>query len=195
MTTYLRNYSTPVNATSEVAEAPIEVDDIYYEPLKISPTHGVVVCNLQFRTFEPSIMDFYVDFARRAAAALNMPCSGPVYLPTRTERWCVPKSPFIHKKRQEVFERKTHKRLIQIKDSHPQVVRKWLSYLQENAPAGIGMKASVWDFHEVGHGQKLKVNIRDSDLPDGERVKLLAEKLVAGMMKEQPKKAARPSKK
>lgn len=97
------------------------------------------------RGYLPQQLDFFADFAQRAAFHLGMPCSGTVPLPTQTSRWTVIRSPFVHKKSQENFERKTHKRLLQIKDAHPEVVERWLRYLTMNAPAGIGMRATKFE--------------------------------------------------
>lgn len=62
----------------------------------------------------------------------------------------MPKSPFIYKKAQENFERKTLRRLIQIKDGHPETVEVWLAFLKKHAYHGIGMKANVWEYNELG---------------------------------------------
>lgn len=71
-------------------------------------------------------------------------------LPRIVERWTVPKSHFIHKKSQENFERKTLRRLIQIKDGHPETVGLWLAFLRKHAYYGIGMKANVWEYNKIG---------------------------------------------
>jgi hypothetical protein len=73
-----------------------------------------------------------------------------VPLPRMTERWTVPKSHFIFKKAQENFERITLRRLIQIRDGHPETVQTWLAFLQKHAYYGIGMKANVWEFSKLG---------------------------------------------
>lgn len=118
-------------------------------PQRLPPTHGITVCNLHMRGYLPQQLDFYCDFAQRAAYHLGMPCSGIVRLPTQTSHWTVIRSPFVHKKSQENFERKTHKRLLQIKDTHPDVVQRWLQYLTMNAPAGIGLRATTWEFESL----------------------------------------------
>ncbi|KAG0164333.1 mitochondrial 37S ribosomal protein rsm10 [Apophysomyces sp. BC1034] len=124
-------------------------------PQRVAPTHDIPVCNLQMRGYLPQQLDFFADFARRAAFHMGMPCSGTVPLPTQTSRWTVIKSPFVHKKSQENFERKTHKRLLQIKDSHPDTVQRWLQYLTMNAPAGIGMRATTWEFEPMSVGKSM----------------------------------------
>jgi len=86
----------------------------------------------------------------RAAYYLGLPAYGPVPLPRIVERWTVPKGHFIHKKSQENFERKTHRRMIQIKDGHPETVEIWLAFLQKHSYYGIGMKANVWNYEKLG---------------------------------------------
>lgn len=62
----------------------------------------------------------------------------------------MPKSSFIYKKSQENFERRTVRRLIQIKDGHPETVGIWLAFLRKHAYYGIGMKANVFEFTKLG---------------------------------------------
>lgn len=81
----------------------------------------------------------------RAAYFLNLPAAGPVPLPKITERWTVPRSNFIFKKSQENFERITLRRLIQIKDGHPDTVSLWLAFLRKFQYYGVGMKANVFE--------------------------------------------------
>ncbi|KAL1930099.1 hypothetical protein VTP01DRAFT_1253 [Rhizomucor pusillus] len=132
------------------------ISDVFEEPKRLEPTHGIPVCNLHLRGYLPQQLDFYADFAQRAAYHLGMPCSGIVRLPTQTSRWTVIKSPFVHKKSQENFERKTHKRLLQIKDAHPDVVQRWLRYLTMNAPAGIGLRATTWEYEALNAKESTK---------------------------------------
>ncbi|CAJ0754883.1 3752_t:CDS:2, partial [Entrophospora sp. SA101] len=68
-------------------------DPMLYEPEKLPPTENIAVCQLHLHTYVVGPMDFFIDFARRAAHALKMPCS-------------------------ENFEHKTHKRLLEIKDAN-----------------------------------------------------------------------------
>jgi small subunit ribosomal protein S10 len=51
-----------------------------------------------------------VETAERTGAVI----AGPVPLPTRIEKFCVIRSPFIDKDSREQFEMRTHKRLIDI---------------------------------------------------------------------------------
>ena len=62
----------------------------------------------------------------------------------------MPRGNFIHKKSQENFERRTVRRLIQIKDGNPETVGVWLAFLRKHAYYGIGMKANVFEFSKLG---------------------------------------------
>jgi small subunit ribosomal protein S10 len=96
----------------------------------------------------------------RAAYYLGLPAKGPVPLPQITERWTVPRSPFIHKKSQENFERKTLRRLIQIQDGHPEVVQAWLAYLEKRVYYGIGMKANTYEFEDFDVLKSMDENVK-----------------------------------
>lgn len=128
---------------------------IWLAPQRRLPTHDIPVCQLHFRSYHVRYLDFFVDFARRAAFAMNMPCSNPIHLPTQISRWTVLKSPFVHKKSQENFERRTHKRLIVIKDAHPDTVDAWLAYLRKDAYYGVGMKATLFRYEKTAFGDRL----------------------------------------
>ena len=61
----------------------------------------------------------------------------------------------MHKKSQENFERITMRRLIQIKDGHPETVQVWLAFLRKHAYYGIGMKANVWEYNALGEWETI----------------------------------------
>jgi ribosomal protein S10 len=123
---------------------------LYLKPLRREAEYGVPSCDLQLRSYTLRNLEFFCDFALRAAYYLGLPAYGPVPLPRMTERWTVPRSTFIFKKSQENFERITLRRLIQIRDGHPETVQIWLAFLQKHAYYGIGMKANVWEFSKLG---------------------------------------------
>ncbi|KAL7627122.1 mitochondrial 37S ribosomal protein rsm10 [Parahypoxylon ruwenzoriense] len=132
---------------------PRAVQALYLQPLRREAPYGVPTCDLQLRSFSIPNLEFFCDFALRAAYYLNLPAFGPIPLPRITERWTVPKSHFIFKKSQENFERVTRRRLIQIRDGHPETVQIWLAYLQKHAYYGIGMKANLWEFSSLDPGK------------------------------------------
>ncbi|KAF8536208.1 hypothetical protein BDD12DRAFT_851919 [Trichophaea hybrida] len=138
---------------------PLSIQANYYEPLRRTPTHGYTVCDLQLRSYSVRNLEFMCDFALRAAYYANLPASGPVPLPKKIERWTVPRGNFVHKKSQENFQRITYKRLIQIKDGSPETVELWLAFLRQHQFHGIGMKANVWNWEEIGVGKKMNVSL------------------------------------
>jgi ribosomal protein S10 len=129
---------------------PRSVQAVYLRPLKRQAKYGIPACDLQLRSYSVRNLEFFADFALRAAYYLNLPAAGPIPLPRITERWTVPRSNFIHKKSQENFERITLRRLIQIQDGHPETVQIWLAFLRKHAYWGVGMKANTWEHEKLG---------------------------------------------
>jgi len=139
---------------------PPRVREAYMAPKKLHSPHNIIVAQLQIRGYYRPPVEFMADFCVRAAYWLGLPCTGPVPLPRRTERWTVIKSPFIFKKQQENFERRTYSRLVTIKDGHPDVVEMWLSYCVKNMFHGTGMKAHVFTNDYVGVGKRMSEDIK-----------------------------------
>lgn len=129
---------------------PRSLQALHLKPLKREAEYGIPSCDLQLRSFSVQPLEFFSDFALRAAYYLGLPAYGPIPLPRITERWTVPKSHFIFKKAQENFERVTLRRMIQIKDGNPETVQLWLAYLRKHQFYGVGMKANVWEFGQPG---------------------------------------------
>ena len=110
------------------------------EPESVPKTHGVHVMSLHMRSFYPDEVDFYCRFTRRVCEHLRIPCSNTVRLPTKTQRWTVPKSPFIDKKAQDQFERKHHKRLLKLWDANDAVLDCLVAYMENTMPASVGVR-------------------------------------------------------
>ncbi|KAF4336242.1 tryptophanyl-tRNA synthetase [Fusarium beomiforme] len=142
---------------------PRSIQALHLKPLKREAEHGIPSCDLQLRSYSVQPLEFFSDFALRAAYYLGLPAYGPVPLPRITERWTVPRDNFIFKKAQENFERKTLRRLIQIRDGNPETVQLWLAYLRKHQFYGVGMKANMWEFSELGVGKKMDA------LPESEK--------------------------
>lgn len=138
------------NNKPAVSRMPRALEALYLKPLRREVEYGVPSCNLQLRSYSVRNLEFFCDFALRAAYYLGLPAFGPVPLPRKVQRWTVPKSTFIFKKSQENFERITLRRMIQIRDGNPETVQLWLAFLQKHAYYGIGMKANVWEFSKLG---------------------------------------------
>ncbi|KAL2830627.1 37S ribosomal protein S10, mitochondrial [Aspergillus pseudoustus] len=155
------NRLTDINFNTRL---PRSVQALYLRPLRRKAEYGLPVCDLQLRSYSVRNLEFFADFAIRAAYYLKLPVSGPVPLPKITERWTFIRSNFVHKKSKENFERITTRRLIQIKDGNPQAVQAWLAFLRKHAFYGIGMKANVWEYESLDVGKNM-----DDTLPAVEK--------------------------
>lgn len=99
-------------------------------------------------------------------------------MPIRRSLYTVIKSPFVHKKAQENFERKTHKRLIKVWDTDAEVLDKWLRYLRKYAVGGVGIKVQVFEFAEFGVGSKdLEDALKSFDAPQQATLQKTVEQL------------------
>ncbi|KAL2168834.1 hypothetical protein VTG60DRAFT_6804 [Thermothelomyces hinnuleus] len=151
----------PNSDKPRISRMPRALEALYLKPLRREAQYGVPTCNLQLRSYSVRNLEFFCDFALRAAYYAGLPAYGPVPLPRIVERWTVPKSTFIFKKSQENFERITLRRLIQIKDGHPETVQLWLAFLQKHAYYGIGMKANIWEFSKLDVGKEMDKNLEE----------------------------------
>lgn len=77
---------------------------------------------IRLRAYDHRVLDQstheIVNTAKRTGAAIR----GPIPLPTRVEKFTVLRSPHVNKKAREQFERRTHKRLLDIVDPTPQTL-------------------------------------------------------------------------
>ncbi|KAL8799197.1 MAG: hypothetical protein Q9182_006074 [Xanthomendoza sp. 2 TL-2023] len=156
-----KSFEEPTLSHDELARLPRSVQAVYLRPLKRKAKYGYPSCDLQLRSYNVRNVEFFADFASRAAYYLHLPALGPVPLPRITERWTVPRSNFVHKKSQENFERITMRRLIQIHDGYPETIEIWLSFLRKHAYYGVGMKANVWEHESLGVGKTMDVSLEN----------------------------------
>ncbi|KAJ5825518.1 hypothetical protein N7474_002656 [Penicillium riverlandense] len=157
----VKEWADRLGALGENTRLPRSVQAIYLRPLRRRAEHGLPVCDLQLRSYSVRNVEFFADFAIRAAYYLNLPVSGPIPLPRIVERWTVPRSNFVHKKSQENFERITLRRLIQIKDGDLQAVEAWLAFLRKHAFYGVGMKANVWEHESLDVGKAMDSSVAE----------------------------------
>lgn len=164
----LPNDKEPLDAKTQAAldelRQPINVRAVNLRPLRREPQYGVPVCDLQLRTYSIRNLQLFADFAVRAAYYMGLSARGPVPLPRITERWTVPRSNFIFKKSQENFERITMRRLIQIQDGHPDVVKAWLAFLEKHQYHGVGMKANIWEYEDLETATRAGEAIKPDDV-------------------------------
>lgn len=155
-----RQESTAVASTSKTSSEPsIPLPSPFEPALTLPRTHNHHVATLHLRANGPGEtlenLQIFCDFALRAGYALGIPLSKPASLPTRTSLWTVPKGPFVHKKSQENFQRRVHKRVIKVWDSEVKVVEKWLHFLRIHCMNGIGMRVEVYRHFPLSIGSTL----------------------------------------
>lgn len=150
-------------------------------PQLVPRTHDIPVANIHFRSHHIRLLDLFAHFASHTAVALGIPTSRVIYLPTQRRLWTVIRSPFAHKKSQENFERKVHKRAIKAWDADLEVVEKWIKYIRLHAMGGVGIKVTRWEHVPMGVGQTM---LKDVELElerrssPAEEIKELGEKIL-----------------
>ena len=77
-----------------------------------------------------------VETAKRTGASV----SGPIPLPTKREVVTILRSPFVNKDSREQFERRTHKRLIDVIKPSPKTVEALMSL---ELPAGVEIEIKL----------------------------------------------------
>src|SRR6185312_8555432 len=95
---------------------------------------------IRLKAFDHAVLDQAAADIVRTVEKTGGKVSGPIPLPTKTQRWTVLRSPHIDKKSREQFELKTHKRLIDITDSRPQTVD---ALTKLDLPAGVDVEIKV----------------------------------------------------
>jgi small subunit ribosomal protein S10 len=77
-----------------------------------------------------------VSTAKRTGAIVK----GPIPLPTKIEKYTVLRSPHVDKKSREQFERRTHKRLLDILDPTPETVD---ALMKLELPSGVDVEIKL----------------------------------------------------
>lgn len=165
-----------VEFPSELKDMPANVIAAYMAPLQRPKTYGIKVAQLQLRSYETHGLDFFADFCQRVAYYLRIPMTNVVRLPTRRQLWTLNRSPFVHKRSMENFERKTHSRLLTCYDASAESIQAMLTYIHENSYPGIGIRATVFQ------RETLKQAIEDcqSEPIKGDKISRNAAKWFAG---------------
>jgi small subunit ribosomal protein S10 len=95
---------------------------------------------IRLKAYDHTILDKSAAEIVRTAERTGARISGPVPLPTKKTIYTVNRSPHVDKKSREQFERRIHKRLIDILNSTPQTV----DALQRlDLPAGVDIEIKV----------------------------------------------------
>ena len=93
--------------------------------------------NVKLSAYESSLVDQAAIKVVQSIKAVGAEYSGPVPLPTKYEEFTILRSVHINKKYREQFERRTHKRLIVVKNASKELIDK-LSRIE--LPAGVNIE-------------------------------------------------------
>lgn len=160
-----------------------------FSPLQHPKTHGIPVAAIHIRGHDHRALDLFAHFASHAAAALGIPFS-TARLPTQRSLWTVPKGPFVHKKNQENFERRVHKRVMTAWDATDGAVETLLGYLGRYPQPGIGLRVVRWRRVPLGFGRQAEKarsekgleSLRMENVSDKQKVEDLARDIVEAEM-------------
>ena len=143
-------------------------------------THGIHVATLQLKSHHAQTfdLDFFADFAMRAAHAFQIPTGGVAMLPIRTTLWTVPRGPFVHKKSQENFWRRIHRRSIKVYDASDETVERWLHFLRVHEMPGIASKVQLFRRYPLGVGRHMESAALVQDDTTPQDVRAMAEQIL-----------------
>lgn len=95
---------------------------------------------IKIKSFDHKVIDeaakLIIDTAERTGARI----AGPIPLPMKVEKFTVNKSTFVNKDSRDQYEIRTHKRLIDLRESTPKTIEQ-LSNL--SLPAGVDIEIKM----------------------------------------------------
>jgi small subunit ribosomal protein S10 len=95
---------------------------------------------IRLKAYDHKILDQSAAQIVETAENTGARVAGPVPLPTRIEKYCVIRSPFIDKDSQEQFEIRTHKRLIDVLEPSQKTIS---ALMRLNLPAGVDIEIKL----------------------------------------------------
>jgi small subunit ribosomal protein S10 len=95
---------------------------------------------IRLKAYDHRILDQSAQRIVETAERTGAGVIGPVPLPTKIERFCVMRSPFIDKDSQEHFEVRTHNRLIDVIDPGSKTIDQ---LMRLNLPAGVDIEIKL----------------------------------------------------
>ncbi|KAJ3838507.1 hypothetical protein F5878DRAFT_641938 [Lentinula raphanica] len=125
-------------------------------------THSIPAGSITFYSHHPKLLALFTHFASHAASSLAIPISKVIMLPTERSLWTVIRAPFAYKKSQENFERKTHKRMIKAWDADPEVIDRWVKYLEKHSMGGVGIRVTKWERLPIGIGKTRLARVKEA---------------------------------
>lgn len=137
---------------------PLNVKLTHLQPIKLPTTHNNLVAEVTVASFFGlKDVEFMADYLLRAAFYLGIPAKGPTPMPGKVKRWTVIRSPFVHAKSKENWERRTYRRQIKLYDANPEVVQIFLAVAAKHSLAGVGVKATTYTSESLDSVEEMDV--------------------------------------
>ncbi len=95
---------------------------------------------IKLRGFDHKLLDKSVQEIAETAKSTGARVIGPIPLPTSTRKYTVLRSPNIDKKSREQFEKRTHKRLLDLLEPTPQTID---SLMRLDLPSGVDVEVKL----------------------------------------------------
>jgi len=95
---------------------------------------------IKLKAYDHKVLDKSAKQIVETAFRHGIRVSGPVPLPTEIHKYSVKRSPFIHEDSSEQFERRTHKRLIDVLNPSQKLIEALMSI---NLPAGVDIEIKM----------------------------------------------------
>ena len=95
---------------------------------------------IRLKAFDHAILDQSAEKIVETAKRTGASVSGPIPLPTEKEIFTILRSPHVNKDSREQFERRTHKRLIDILNPTSKTVD---ALMRLNLPAGVDIEIKL----------------------------------------------------
>jgi len=95
---------------------------------------------IRLQAYDHRVLDTSAAEIVATAKRTGAQVAGPIPLPTRIERYCVHRSPFVDKKSMDQYEIRTHKRLLDIINPTAKTVD---DLKKLNLPAGVDISIKI----------------------------------------------------
>jgi small subunit ribosomal protein S10 len=106
---------------------------------------------IKIKSFDHKIIDEVAKTIIQSAQDTGAIVAGPIPLPTRIQKFTVLKSTFVNKNARDQYEMRTHKRLIDIKETTPQTID---SLTNLTVPAGVDIEIKMMVGEDAGAKKK-----------------------------------------
>jgi small subunit ribosomal protein S10 len=107
---------------------------------KTKEKEAVSKLRIRVRAYEHKILDLSVKQIMDTALRYDAEIVGPIPLPTEIDKWTVNRSAFVFKNAREQFERRIHKRVIDIINPNAKVIE---ALTNLSLPSGVSIEVKM----------------------------------------------------